>query len=159
MWDPVGDRGIRRATTVTESDTADRHLVPEAFPPQVFAHPNTMNVNDLLEIDITDVALGGKALARHEGRAVFVDRGLPGDRVRARVTRVRRTWPEARLERVESSMALRVDAGCQHFVSGVCGGYRNQADHAAQAVGGVLRRMLDEPGLANPRRHTLLLAF
>jgi 23S rRNA (uracil1939-C5)-methyltransferase len=85
-----------------------------------------MNVNDLLELDITDVALGGKALARHEGRAVFVDRGLPGDRVRARVTRVKRAWAEARLDRVESSTALRVEAACPHFVSGVCGGCRFQ---------------------------------
>ena len=85
-----------------------------------------MKVNDLLELDVADVALGGKALARHEGRAVFVDRGLPGDRVLARVTRVKRAWAEARLERVESSTALRVTAACPHFVSGVCGGCRFQ---------------------------------
>jgi 23S rRNA (uracil1939-C5)-methyltransferase len=85
-----------------------------------------MKVNELLELDIADVALGGKALARHEGRAVFVDRGLPGDRVLARVTRVKRAWAEARLERVESASALRVDAPCPHFVTGVCGGCRFQ---------------------------------
>jgi len=102
----------------------DRHLVPETFPPRIFAHPNTMNVNDLLELDVTDFALGGKGLARHVGRAVFVDRGLPGDRVVARVTRVKRAWAEAWLDRVESSTAQRVDAACPHFVSGVCGDCR-----------------------------------
>ena len=60
-----------------------------------------MKVNELSELEVTDVALGGKALARHEGRVVFVDRGLPGDRVTARITRVKRSWAEARLERVE----------------------------------------------------------
>jgi len=85
-----------------------------------------MKVNELLELDVVDIALGGKALARHEGRAVFVDRGLPGDRVVARVTRVKRAWAEARLERVEAPSALRVDAPCPHFVTGVCGGCRFQ---------------------------------
>jgi 23S rRNA (uracil1939-C5)-methyltransferase len=85
-----------------------------------------MRVNELLELDIVDVALGGKALARHEGRAVFVDRGLPGDRVVARVTRVKRAWAEARLERVESASAARVEPPCPHFVTGVCGGCRFQ---------------------------------
>ena len=75
-------------------------MVPGTLPAQTFAHPNVMKVNELLELDVTDVALGGKALARHEGRAVFVDRGLPGDRVLARLTRVKRAWAEARLERV-----------------------------------------------------------
>ena len=85
-----------------------------------------MKVNELLELDVVDVALGGKALARHEGRAVFVDRGLPGDRIVARVTRVKRAWAEARLERVVSEAAARVDAPCPHFVTGVCGGCRFQ---------------------------------
>ena len=85
-----------------------------------------MKVNELLELDVTDIALGGKALARHEGRAVFVDRGLPGDRVLARLTRVKRAWAEARLERVETSSPLRVDAECPHFIRGVCGGCRFQ---------------------------------
>ena len=83
-----------------------------------------MKVNELSELEVTDVALGGKALARHEGRVVFVDRGLPGDRVVARVTRVKRAWAEARLERVERPSPRRVPAPCPHFTAGVCGGCR-----------------------------------
>ncbi len=85
-----------------------------------------MKVNELLELSITDVALGGKALARHEGRVVFVDRGLPGDRVVARVTRVKRAFAETRLERIETPSEHRVEAPCPHFRSGVCGGCRFQ---------------------------------
>jgi 23S rRNA (uracil1939-C5)-methyltransferase len=85
-----------------------------------------VKVNDLLALDVGDVALGGKSLARHEGRAVFLDRGLPGDQVLARVTRVKRTWAEARVQRLEVASPLRVEAPCPHFHSGVCGGCRFQ---------------------------------
>ncbi len=83
-----------------------------------------MKVNELLELEVSDLALGGKALARHEGRAVFLDRGLPGDRVRARVSRVKHSWAEARLEEVLTPSPRRVEAPCPHFRSGVCGGCR-----------------------------------
>ena len=83
-----------------------------------------MRVNELLNIEVEDVALGGKALARHEGRVVFVDRGLPGDRLTARVRRVKRTWAEASLERVESPSPERIAPRCPHVER--CGGCRMQ---------------------------------
>ncbi|HEY6866465.1 MAG TPA: 23S rRNA (uracil(1939)-C(5))-methyltransferase RlmD [Candidatus Eisenbacteria bacterium] len=83
-----------------------------------------MNVNELLTIEVERLVLGGKALARHEGRVVFVDGGLPGDRVGARITRLKRGWAEARLESVESPSPYRVEPACPHF--GRCGGCRFQ---------------------------------
>jgi 23S rRNA (uracil1939-C5)-methyltransferase len=83
-----------------------------------------MKVNELSMLDISGVALGGKALARVDGRVVFVDRGLPGDRVEARITRVRRNWAEARLERVIQPSASRIEAPCPHVAR--CGGCRFQ---------------------------------
>ena len=91
-----------------------------------------MRVNDLLKLHVFDLALGGKALARHEGRVVFVDRGLPGDDVTARATRVKSKWVEARLESVDQTSALRVPARCPHVSR--CGGCRMQdLDYAEQA--------------------------
>src|SRR5438552_14523160 len=90
-----------------------------------------MKVSELLILDVADVALGGKALARHEGRVVFVDRGLPGDRVRARITRVKRTYAEAKLDAIEQPSSLRVQALCAHVA--ICGGCRFQElDYEAQ---------------------------
>ncbi len=83
-----------------------------------------MKVNELSNLLVEDIALGGKALARLDGRAVFVDRGLPGDRLEARITRVKRSWAEARLERVLESSPLRVAAACPHVAH--CGGCRFQ---------------------------------
>jgi 23S rRNA (uracil1939-C5)-methyltransferase len=83
-----------------------------------------LRVSDLLKVEITDLALGGKAIARHDGRVVFVDRGLPGDRVLARVTRVKPSYAEARLEALEGPSGLRVEAPCPHVPQ--CGGCRFQ---------------------------------
>lgn len=83
-----------------------------------------MKVRDVLTLAVEDLALGGKALARHEGRVVFVDRGLPGDRVTARITRVKRSFAEARLESVEAPGSERTPARCAHAAQ--CGGCRLQ---------------------------------
>src|SRR6266508_3274574 len=92
----------------------------------------TMKVRDVLTLDVEDVALGGKALARVEGRVVFVDRGLPGDRVSARVTKTSRRFAEARLMSVERPSPARVPARCVH--AELCGGCRLQEmPYAAQA--------------------------
>jgi 23S rRNA (uracil1939-C5)-methyltransferase len=90
-----------------------------------------MKVNDLLSLTVTDVALGGKALARHEGRVVFIDRGLPGDEIEARVTRLRRNFAEAGLGRLLHGGPERVTPPCPHVQR--CGGCRFQdLDYAAQ---------------------------
>jgi 23S rRNA (uracil1939-C5)-methyltransferase len=83
-----------------------------------------MKVNELLNLEVLDIAPGGKALARVEGRVVFVDRGLPGDRVTARVRKTRRGFVEATLERLEGGAPGRVPALCPHVE--ICGGCRFQ---------------------------------
>jgi len=59
-----------------------------------------MQNGELIELDITGVAHGGVFVAREpEGRVVFVTDTLPGERVRARVTEVKKSF--ARAETVE----------------------------------------------------------
>jgi 23S rRNA (uracil1939-C5)-methyltransferase len=90
-----------------------------------------VKVNDLLTVELADLALGGQALARHEGRVVFVQGGLPGDQVRARITRVHARYAEARMEALESHSPERVPAPCPHVPR--CGGCRFQdLDYSAQ---------------------------
>ena len=83
-----------------------------------------MRVNAVLNVTVAEIALGGKALARPDGRVLFVDRGLPGDVIEARLTRVKRGWAEARLERVISPGPDRIEAPCPHVP--ICGGCRFQ---------------------------------
>jgi 23S rRNA (uracil1939-C5)-methyltransferase len=76
------------------------------------------------ELEITQIAFGGKGLARVEGMAVFVDQAVPGDRVMARIVKKKKSYAEARvIERIETS-PLRVAAPCPY--SGICGGCKWQ---------------------------------
>jgi 23S rRNA (uracil1939-C5)-methyltransferase len=90
-----------------------------------------VKVNDLLNLEIADIALGGKALGRVDGRVVFVDRGLPGDRLTARVTKTRKGFAEAVMKSLEGGAAGRVPVRCPH--TEICGGCRFQdLDYGAQ---------------------------
>ena len=77
-----------------------------------------------LELEISDLAYGGKALARVQGMVVFVENALPGDRVLATVTRKRRQYAEARAEKMLAPSPFRIAARCGHVP--VCGGCRFQ---------------------------------
>jgi 23S rRNA (uracil1939-C5)-methyltransferase len=63
-------------------------------------------------------------VGRHDGFVVFVRGGLPGDTVRARVTKVKRGFAEGVVTDLTVPSASRVPAPCRHF--GVCGGCRFQ---------------------------------
>src|SRR5947207_8373567 len=77
-----------------------------------------------LELSVESLAYGGNGVARLNGFVVFVRRGLPGDRVRARVTKVRRNHAEALAVEVLQPGAERVEAPCVHYPA--CGGCRFQ---------------------------------
>jgi 23S rRNA (uracil1939-C5)-methyltransferase len=77
-----------------------------------------------LELTIDSLAYGGNGVARLNGFVVFVRRGLPGDRVRARVTKVQQRHAEALATEVLSPGPARVEAPCAHYPA--CGGCRFQ---------------------------------
>src|SRR6201997_2582268 len=77
-----------------------------------------------LELDVDSLAYGGNGVARLDGYVVFVRRGLPGDRVRARVTKVKRSHAEALATDVVRAGPHRVEAPCAHYPA--CGGCRFQ---------------------------------
>src|SRR5881396_2030116 len=77
-----------------------------------------------LELSVESLAYGGNGVARLNGFVVFVRRGLPGDRVRARVTKVRRNHAEALAVEVLEPGPERVEAPCAHYPA--CGGCRFQ---------------------------------
>ena len=79
---------------------------------------------DEVELKIDALAYGGNGVGRLNGFVLFVRRGLPGDVVRARVTKVRRSHAEATAVEVVEPGANRVEAPCDHYPA--CGGCRFQ---------------------------------
>src|SRR3712207_1665115 len=62
-----------------------------------------------LELTVDSLAYGGAGVARLEGYVVFVSGGVPGDRVRAVVTKRKRAYAEARTVEVLEPSPERVD--------------------------------------------------
>jgi len=77
------------------------------------------------EITLTTFTYGGDALGRlDDGRAVFVPFGLPGERVRVRLTEEKRNFARGELVEVLEALPQRIVPRCIHF--GVCGGCHYQ---------------------------------
>jgi 23S rRNA (uracil1939-C5)-methyltransferase len=105
-----------------------------------------------VELSVESLAYGGNGVARLDGFVVFVRRGLPGDTVRARVTKVKRNHAEAVATEVVAPGPNRVDAPCAHFPA--CGGcrfqdlaYEAQLEQKQAQVADALRRL---GGIAEP---------
>src|SRR5215470_19966441 len=77
-----------------------------------------------IELHVDSLAYGGNGVARLNGFVVFVRRGLPGDTVLARVTKVKRSHAEALAVDVVEPSPSRVEAPCAHYPA--CGGCRFQ---------------------------------
>jgi 23S rRNA (uracil1939-C5)-methyltransferase len=113
-----------------------------------------------LELHVDSLAFGGNGVARLNGFVVFVRRGLPGDTVRARVTKVKRSHAEALAVEVVEPSSKRVEAPCAHYPA--CGGcrfqdlgYEAQLEAKQEQVGDALRRI---GGIAEPPLEPILPA-
>jgi 23S rRNA (uracil1939-C5)-methyltransferase len=105
-----------------------------------------VRLEDEIDVRIDSLAYGGNGVGRLDGFVVFVRRGLPGDTVRARVTKVKRSHAEAIAVDVLEEGADRVDAPCAHYPA--CGGcrfqdlaYERQLEAKAGQVADALRRI------------------
>ncbi len=80
-----------------------------------------IKINDTLQLYITDMTVNGDGIGKTEdGYPLFVGGAVPGDTVRARVTKLNKTYGFARLEKTEIPSEHRVNPPCPHF--GKCGG-------------------------------------
>ena len=92
-----------------------------------------MQKGDLIELTIEDYAFEGKGIARIEKESdeeqrskyvVFVVGAYPGDKVNARLIKVKKSYAEAKCIEVIERSVLRTDAKCKFF--GHCGGCNQQ---------------------------------
>lgn len=82
----------------------------------------TIGEGDRLELTIGPVAHGGHCVARHENLVVFVRHALPGERVCAEITEVRRSYLRADAVAILEPAAARVTPPCPYARPDACGG-------------------------------------
>jgi 23S rRNA (uracil1939-C5)-methyltransferase len=73
-----------------------------------------------VDLSLDKIAFGGKALGRVDGFVVFVDRAIPGQTVRVRITRKKPQFAEARVVELLAQSPAYTPPFCPHF--GVRGG-------------------------------------
>lgn len=79
---------------------------------------------ELIEVPIVDLNHNGEGVGRYEGRVVFVPDTVVGDRVIARLLRVKPQYAHGRLHELLESSPHRVRPGC--IVADKCGGCQLQ---------------------------------
>jgi 23S rRNA (uracil1939-C5)-methyltransferase len=105
------------------------------------------------DLYLEKLTYGGDAMGRLEdGRAVFVPFGLPGERVRLRLTEEKRNFARGEIVEILEASPLRIVPRCKHF--GVCGGCHYQHlpyEEQLKAKTDILRDQLTRIGkIKNP---------
>ena len=114
---------------------------------QAEAKPAKRHRGEQLEVEIDSLAFGGRGVARADGMVVFVAGALPGDRVRAEVTKAKRRFAEARTVELLRPGADRVADRCCHGGEPCPGApwqglpYERQLSHKQEQVDEALRRI------------------
>ena len=100
------------------------------------------------ELHLTDMAHGGDALGRHEGKVIFVPYAMPGEEALVEIVEDKGRYARARLIEILSPSPHRVGPPCPHFGPGKCGGcqwqhiaYPAQLELKAAVVGDQLARL------------------
>ena len=79
-----------------------------------------LNKREIVEVEIESLAFGGKGVAHVNGFTIFIEHGLPGQKVKATITRKKQNYAEARVIETINHSPAEVPARCQYF--GTCGG-------------------------------------
>ena len=87
--------------------------------------------NDEIELNITDISNTGEGIGHYEGMTFFVSGAIPGDTIRAGITKLKKTYGYARLIEILEASPDRVEPVCP--VALRCGGCQiMQMDYRAQ---------------------------
>ena len=107
---------------------------------------------DWLEVESLDLDAQGVAhrpldegQTEGQGKVVFIEGALPGERVRVNVSRKKNNWEAGQVGDLARESAQRVRPGCPHFGlhAGACGGCKMQHLHPAAQVA-VKQRVLED---------------
>src|SRR5947209_3330713 len=101
---------------------------------------------EVVEVTVERILPGGRGLARDGGRTILVSLAAPGDRVRARIERVKGKTAFASIEEIIEPAPVRITPPCPYF--GRCGGcdfqqlnYQAQLEAKVEIIRDCLRRI------------------
>ncbi|MDP1534101.1 MAG: TRAM domain-containing protein, partial [Rubrivivax sp.] len=100
--------------------------------------------HDWLDVESLDLEAQGVA-HRADGKVVFIEGALPGERVQVSVSRKKNQWEQGQMSALARESAQRVRPGCPNFGmhAGACGGCKMQHLHPAAQVA-VKQRVLED---------------
>ena len=89
----------------------------------------------MITLKLAQMAHGGPALGRHQGKVYFVPYALPGETVAVEAETSKKGWARARLVEVLEPSPERTAPACPHFGPDACGGCQWQhIDYPAQLL-------------------------
>lgn len=94
------------------------------FETELFMSRKNKPLPIVTNIEITDIAAEGKAIAKIDNMVIFVPFVVPGDIVDLQLSRRKKNYAEGRPVRFEKYSDIRCEAFCEHF--GICGGCKWQ---------------------------------
>ena len=120
---------------------------------QFYSAKRRVTTRQIITVTVNDLDPFGQGVARHNGKALFIQGALPGEQVEITITEDKRNFAQAKVKRRLNDSPQRVTPRCPHF--GVCGGCQQQ--HASielqqQAKSKALARMMgarENPAVVN----------
>ena len=76
--------------------------------------------DDIIELSAEKLVNSGFAIARYEGKAVFIEGAVPGDTVKVRITRINKNFMRAKIIEIIKPSPHRIKPFCPLF--NACGG-------------------------------------
>lgn len=86
---------------------------------------NILEKNQIIELNIEDMGVDGEGIGKYGGMTFFVKDAVIGDRIRARVTKLKKNYGYARVEEIIKPSARRTEPECALHAR--CGGCQIQA--------------------------------
>jgi 23S rRNA (uracil1939-C5)-methyltransferase len=83
-----------------------------------------MEVGEIYEGIVVDINDKGQGVLKYQNMAVFLDGGLPGDKVTFKIKTLKKKYAIASIEEIVKKAKDRIDAPCKYF--GQCGGCQIQ---------------------------------
>jgi len=79
---------------------------------------------DILDLQIADLSFHGKGIAKLDSYTIFVDDGIPGQKVKAKIKRAKKSYAEAYILEILEKSDFEIDPPCNYHDH--CGGCKHQ---------------------------------